>query len=122
MTSPLRVGQHLAMLGGNQFGDFGGMLFDQVAKLEHHAGAGEGRGRGPFRKRGGGSPHGSINLVRAAQANFSRELPGGGIEDVAEFAAMRRDCRAGDKMRDGIHVPFSRETWGTASAISAKKS
>ena len=90
-----RIGKHLAMLRGDERGEFIGMLFDEVAELEHHAGAGEGRGRGPFGERIGRSFHGGVDIGRVAHTNFSRELTGRGIEDVAEVAvAMRVNPRA----------------------------
>ena len=45
-----RIGEHLAMLGGDEGGEFVGMLFDKVAKLEHHVRAGLRWRHGPFGK------------------------------------------------------------------------
>src|SRR3546814_8993497 len=42
----LRVGQHLAMFGGEQQGQFVHILFDQLLEAEHDAGAALGVGRG----------------------------------------------------------------------------
>ena len=106
-----RIGKHLAMLRGDDRRELVRMLLDEVAELEHHAGAGEGRGRGPFGERLRGCFDGGIDIGGGAHTNFSRELTDGGIEHLAEVVVVSVHLRAADKMRDGIHASFSRERW-----------
>src|SRR5437660_1138893 len=81
------------------------MLFDEVAKFEHHASSAEGRGRGPFGKCRGGGFHSGIDIGPGAYANFTRELTGRGIEDVAEVVcAFNMNPRPGDEMRNSVHA------------------
>jgi hypothetical protein len=57
------------------------------------------------------------DFERATHANFSREVPGSGIENVAWLVgALGMNLRAVDEMRDGIHVFLLRERAESASA------
>ena len=81
-----------------------------------YAGAGEGRGRSPFGKRIGGGLHRSIHFGGAGHTYFARER-GGRIENVAEVVvAMGMNLRAGDEMRDSVHVFVVARRRGPASS------
>ncbi len=113
-----RIGEDLAMLRGDKRRELLAVFLDEIAELEHDAGAREGRGRGPFGKRRGGGLHCGVDIFDGAHAYFAREAPGGGIENLAEVA-MALNLRPADEMRNSFHALLSREASRTASESEA---
>src|SRR3546814_18388063 len=83
----LRVGQHLAMFGGEQQGQFVHILFDQFLEAEHDAGAALGVGRGPFGLGGKGGVDRLLKMGGGGEFQLGLDRAGGGVEDVGQAGA-----------------------------------
>ena len=103
-----RVGQGLAVFGGEQLGEAVVFLLHQVEKLEHHARAPLRIGRGPGRLRGLRIGDGVLDLGMLGERHFGLHLAGIGIEDVAESSGGPFDRLAADEMADLAHVALLR--------------
>ena len=108
VNSPVRVGQHLAVLVGDDAGERRLVAQQQLAELEHHAGAGQRRRRGPGRERGARGAHRLIDLGGARQRDAAGALAGRRVEHVAPAAACAADGLAVDEMLDVAHAATRR--------------
>ena len=98
-----RVGNGLAVLGGQKLGEVLEVLLHQFEELEHHAGAPLRIGRGPGRLRGFGIGDGVLDLGMLGERDLGLHLAGIGIEDVAEPSGGPLDVLAADEMADLTH-------------------
>jgi hypothetical protein len=96
------VGDHLAMLGGEEEGEILHVLFDQLLELEHHSGAALRVGRDPAGKRLAGGGDGPLEIGAAAETHPGLDAPIVGVEDVA-LALAGRIGAAADEMIDVTH-------------------
>jgi hypothetical protein len=83
-TSPSRVGQHLAVLAGEDRGDVLLPAIDQLPEREQDLGALGERGALPARGGGLGRGHRLIDHRRRRQRDARLDLAGRGVEHVAE--------------------------------------
>ncbi len=97
-----RVGQHLAVLGGDDGGKLARVAVEQIAEAEHHAGSDQGRRRGPSRERRLRRPNGGIDVLAPGERHLARDLAGRRVVDVAAAAALARGASAVDDMGDGL--------------------
>ena len=102
------VGQDLAVLPGDDGGEFLAVALQQFLEFEHHAGAAQRRGGSPGGPCGGGGGDGGVDFGGAGQSDASDYLAGGRIVDVAEFAAGAGRWFAADEMPDFLHWPILR--------------
>ena len=102
------VRQDLAVLGGDDRGQFAAVALQQFLQLEHDAGAAQRRGGRPGRPRRGGGRDGLVHFACIGQRDAAGDLAGGRIEHVAEPAAGAGNRLAGDEMADLPHVAFLR--------------
>ena len=98
-----RVGQGLAVFGGQKLGEAVVFLLDQLEKLEHHAGAPLRIGRRPGRLRGLRIGDGVLDLGMLGERHFGLHLAGVGIEDVAESSGGPFYRLAADEMANLTH-------------------
>ena len=101
-----RVGQGLAVLGGQELGEAVVFLLHQLEKLEHHTGAPLRIGCRPGRLRGLRIGDGMLDLGMLGQRHFGLHLAGVGIEDVAEASGGPFYRLAADEVADLAHVVF----------------
>jgi hypothetical protein len=90
----LRVGEHLAVLGGDHAGQVVAVLVEQFQELEHDARTAQRRGVGPGREgslRGG---HSGIHFVGAGQGHLASHGAGGGVEHVLGARGAREHLAA----------------------------
>jgi len=97
------VGDHLAVLGGQQRGEFVHPRLDQALELEHDPRAALGIGRGPGRLGRKGGLHRAIDIRPVGQPDARLHLAGIGVEHVAAPARCRRHCRTADEMLNVAH-------------------
>ncbi len=102
-----RVGQGLAVLGGEQLGEAVIFLLNQLEKLEHYAGAALRIGRRPSRLRGLRVGDGRLDLGLLGQRDLGLHLAGIGIEHVPEPPGGAFDGLAADEMADLAHGSLS---------------
>src|SRR5579885_3034561 len=98
-----RVGNDLAVLGGQQPCATVEIPLDQLEKLEHHARAPLRVGRGPGRLRGFGIGDRALDLRAVGERDLGLHLSGIGVEDVAEAPRRALDLLAADEMTDLAH-------------------
>ena len=96
----LRVGQHLAVLAGDQRGQPVDIALHQVAEAEQHPRADMRRGRRPARESRLGAGDGPIDQRRVGQSHAARLQPRRGIEHRRGAPARTVHPIARDKMRD----------------------
>jgi hypothetical protein len=101
----LRIGHHLAMLAGQQFGQFLHVAFDKTLELEHHAGAALRIGGGPGGLRGLSLHHGQVQHGGIAQHHLGLNGASRGVEH-RRLAQRARGRGAGDQMVDETHEPL----------------
>ncbi len=77
------VGDHLAVLAGQQLGQFVHARLDQALELEHQPRAALGIDPGPAGLGAGGRLHGAVHFGLGGQGDTGLNLAGVGIEDVA---------------------------------------
>ncbi len=99
-----RVGQHLAVLGGEQRGDLLAVGVDQLAHAEQDLGAPRQAGGPPRGERRLGRGDGRVDLVGRRQVDGARLLTGGRVVDDAGATRRPGDDRATDPVRDSIHA------------------
>ena len=88
------VGQHLAVLGGEEGGDLLAVGVDQLAEVEHHLRAARQRRGPPRRERGGGGGDGGVDLLDRGELDLGLLLAGGRVPDRAGAARGAGDgCR-----------------------------
>ena len=75
------VGQHLAVLGGDQGGELVGVLDEQVVEPEHDLGAAGQRRGAPSRQRGPCGGDGRVDLRRARERDLAGLPTARGVED-----------------------------------------
>ncbi len=102
---PLAVGQHLAVLGGEQARQLFHPGFDQPLELEHHPRPALRIERGPGRLGFGGGAHGGVDLLVGGEGHAAVGLASIRIEQIAKAARAARDARAGDEMVHGSQGP-----------------
>ena len=99
----LRIGDDLAVLGGQQVRQLIEVRFDQPLEFEHHAGAALRIDCGPCRLRGERGLHRAFQRGGIAQRHFGLHRAGVGIEHLA--LARGRPARTADyEMIDLAHV------------------
>ena len=98
-----RVGQRLAVLGREQFGEAVVFFLHQFEELEHHAGAPLRIGRRPGWLRRLRVGDGMLDLGMLGQRHLGLHLAGIGIEDVAEASGGPFDGVAPDEMANLTH-------------------
>ena len=97
-----RIGQCLAVLGGEQLGDVGRVLVDQIAELEHDAGAALRRGRAPVGKGGAGGSHGAVDVGAGSQRNLPCDFTLSRVEYIATTGAAAGIGLALDPVADEV--------------------
>jgi hypothetical protein len=102
-----RVGNGLAVLGGEQLGEIVVFLLDQLKELEHHAGAALRIGRSPGRLGRLGIGNGVLDFGMLGERDPGLHLAGVGIEDVAETPGDALDSLAADEMANITHGSIS---------------
>ena len=103
----LGVCDHLAMLAGQQLGQFVHTRLDQPLELEHDAGATLRIAAGPALTGGLGGLHRAIHLGFGGQLHAGLHLTGVRIEDVAEPARGAGDALTVDEVVDVAHGRLS---------------
>ena len=98
-----RIGQGLAVLGGEQLGEAVVFLLHQLEKLEHHARTPLRVGRRPGRLRGLRIGDGVLDLGMLGQRHLGLHLAGIGVEDVAEASGGPFDGLPADEMANLTH-------------------
>ena len=102
------VGDDLAMLAGQQFGQVVHVRFDQALELEHHAGAALRIGRGPALERRLGGLDRAVDLAGRGQLDAGLNLARVGIEHVAEPARSALERLAVDEVANvAYHASIS---------------
>jgi hypothetical protein len=94
-----RVGEDLPVLRRDQRRDAFGLAFEELAELEHDAGADERRRRRPLGKGGCGGAHRRIDLARPTHRHLARALAGRRIVDIAEPPRFPFPAAAADVMQ-----------------------
>ncbi len=94
-----RVGQDLAVFGGNDLGQPIGILVQQLLEREQDAGTAHGGGGGPAGERGGGRGDSLLDLGLGGQRDLPGHFAGGRVIDVGPAAAALL-VLAVDKMLD----------------------
>jgi hypothetical protein len=99
----VRIGQHLAVFGGDQGGDLVGIFFEQDFQLAHHTRALERRRVAPGGEGGFGRGDGGFHRGLAGQGHAGGRLAGGGVEDGLRALAIQRGGNelAVDQVADG---------------------
>jgi hypothetical protein len=97
-----RIGQGLAVLGGDQRGDVPGVLLHQIAEGEHHPGAALRRRRAPFDKCSLRRCHGAIDVGAFGQRHRARDAAMRRGEHLAATGAAPGVCLAADPVDDEI--------------------
>ena len=93
-----RVGERLAVLGGDQRCDPVGVAQDQLAEPEQHRRATQRRRLRPLRQRAARRPHRGVHLVRAGERDAPGKLPGRRIVDVPRPAGSALDRAPPDEV------------------------
>jgi len=101
------VGQRLAVLGGQQFGEAVVFLLHQLKKLEHDTGAPLRIGRCPGRLCGLRIGNGMFDFGMLGESHLGLHLAGVGVENVAEAPGSPFDRLAANKMADLTHGSLS---------------
>ncbi|MDR8759042.1 hypothetical protein FEP90_00711 [Burkholderia multivorans] len=96
----LRVGEHLAVLGGDDRRERVAMLVHQLQETVQHARAANRRRRGPVRKRRGGRRDGPLYFAVVGQCDATHRAAERRIEDVLEAAAAAGHRRAVEVVAD----------------------
>ena len=99
----LGVGDDLAVLAGQQFGQFVHVRLDQAFEVEHDPGATLGIGAGPALESVLGRLYGAIDLAGRGQLDPRLNRPRIGIEHLAEPARRARENGTVDEMVDVAH-------------------
>ena len=99
----MRVGERLAVLGGEQPRELVELALHQLEKLEQHARAPLRIGGGPGRLRGLRNRDGVRDLGALGEGDLGLHLAGIGIEHVAGAAGSAGDLLAADEMADLTH-------------------
>src|SRR6478672_7146819 len=99
-----RVGDDLAVLGRQQFGQFVDVGLDQPLELEHHPRAALGVGGGPAFEGVLGGLDGAVHLGDRSQLHPRLDLAGVRVEDVGEPARGAREGSAVDEVVDVAHA------------------
>ena len=97
------VGEHLAVLGGQQRRDFLAVRVDELSHPEHHFGASRQRRRSPLRERRLRCGHRSIDLCDRCEIDRRGLLPGGRVVHGRRIARRRLDDLPVDPVRNSIH-------------------
>jgi hypothetical protein len=97
-----RVGQGLAVLGGEQAGDVVRVAFDEFAELEHDAGAPLRRRRAPVARRGRRRHHRALDVGTGGQHHLACDAPLGRIEDIAATGSVAGIGLAVDPVADEV--------------------
>ena len=96
----VRIGQHLAVLGGDQGSDLVGVLFEQNLELAHHPGALQRRRVAPGGEGGLGGGNGGFHCGLARQRYAGGRLAGGGVEHGLRALVVCNEL-AVDQVADG---------------------
>jgi len=113
----LRVGEHLAVLGGDHRGQRVAVLVHQLEEFLHHARAADRRRVGPGREGGAGRGHRRVHLGDAGQRHLARHRAGGRVPDRLLAAAAAGNALSGDEV---AHVGGGGEGFGRAHALSPR--
>ena len=97
------VGDDLAVLAAEQFGQFVHPRLDQAFEVEHDAGAALGIGAGPAVEGVLSGLDGAIDLGRRGQLDAGLNLTRIGVEDVAETAGGPIEGHAVDEVANVAH-------------------
>ena len=96
----LRVGEDLAVLGGDHRGERVLVLVEQCEEVIQHARSADRRRVGPGGERGLGCCRRGVDFVDAAQCDLARDGTGGRVVDRLPAAARARDAAAIDVVAD----------------------
>jgi hypothetical protein len=99
----LAIGHHLAVLGAQELGQLLHPRLHQALELEHHPRPPLRVGGGPGRLGPQGGLDREVQLGGGRQGDPGLNLPGIGVEDVAETARGSRKSRAVDEVLDVAH-------------------
>jgi hypothetical protein len=99
---PQGVRGDLAVLGGQEAGDLGAMLVDEVADAEEDLGAPREGGGAPLREGFGGRSDGGVDLLDGGEVDLTREPAGGGLPDRPVPAGGSGHAPAADPMIDPL--------------------
>ena len=105
----LGVGDDLAVLAGKDLGQFVDPAFDQSLEFEHHPRAALRIGRRPADLGPGGGLNGGVEFVGGGEGDARLNLPGIGIEDVAEATGGPVDGRSVHEMLNLAHAHSTRQ-------------
>jgi hypothetical protein len=94
----LRIGEHLAVLGGDHVRQLILVQVQQFQELEHHAGAADRRRVGPLGERGLRGGHRGIDVGRGGKHHLARDLAGRGVGDVLRAGGTAGGVLAADEM------------------------
>jgi hypothetical protein len=97
-----RIRQGLAVLGGEQAGDVGLVLLDQLAELEHHAGAALRCRHAPVARRAARCGHGAIDVGARGQCHLARDAALCRVEHLAAAAIAAAVGLAVDPVADEV--------------------
>ncbi len=95
-----RIGNGLAMLGGEQVRQFVDVAVDQIDEAHHYAGAALRVCGRPGRLSGLGVGDGSVHFGPARERGAGLHLPDIGVENIGEPAGLPRHMLAADEMRE----------------------
>jgi hypothetical protein len=96
----LRVGEDLAVLGGDHRGQRVAVLLQQLEELQHHASAPQRRQVGPGRKGRARGLHGGIDLFDRGERDLARDVAGRRVVDRLAAPALAGDAAPVDEMTD----------------------
>ena len=101
LEAGVRAVERLALLAGEQPGEFLGGAFDGVGGLQQRGGPGVVAQRGPGRLRGCGGGDGLLEVLDGVDRGFADRLPGGRVKDRPGLTGHRGD--RGEKGVVGFH-------------------
>ncbi len=99
----LGVGDHLAMLGGNDPGEVIEVTLDQVAEAEHDPDPPGKRDVLPRLEGLRGRPHRLVDVGRVGEHDTGLDLPGSRVVHVSGGGGRTRGRSAANPMLDGLH-------------------
>ena len=83
LQRPVRVGEHLTVLGRNHRGNFVAMLFNQLLESKHHTRAPDRRRCSPIRERAAGRRNRCRDISFVGHRHGRRNLAGCGVKHGA---------------------------------------
>ena len=100
----LGIGQGLALLGGEDGGQFLDVFPDQLLVLEEDPRAGADRRLAPGLEGFLGAGHRGIDLVLGGEGHARQHFLSGGVDDIAPLIRLRLDEFAIDQQFDGGNI------------------